>query len=177
MNYRKTILHVDDDPQLTRLVAQYLRPLGYEVTSLNDPTQTLRVLSELQHRLVLLDIEMPKVSGLDLLQQIKHAHGGSQVIMLTGLVSTQTLLQSYRWGAEFCIFKPMMSVAPLLEAVEAVFRKIDHWWSALEELGKQRRSLEGSGSRPLPEAAFEVPASQCVATAGLQEGSAQWTLA
>ncbi|MEI8375026.1 MAG: response regulator [Planctomycetota bacterium] len=170
MNYRKTILHVDDDPQLTRLVAHYLQPLGYEVTSLNDPTQTLRVLSELQHRLVLLDIDMPEANGLDLLQQIKHTHGGSQVIMLTGLVSTQTLLQSYRWGAEFCIFKPMTNVAPLLEAVEAVFRKIDHWWSALEELGKQRRNLENGGGLPLPEAALEVPISQLVATTGLQEG-------
>jgi len=175
MNYRKTILHVDDDPQLTRLVGQYLRPLGYEVTSLNDPTQTLRALRESQHRLVLLDIEMPEANGLDLLQQIKHAHGGSQVIMLTGLVSMQTLLQSYRWGAEFCIFKPMTSVAPLLEAVETVFRKIDHWWSALEELGKQRRNLERSGPCPLQETTPEVPASQLVATAGIQEGLAQWT--
>jgi DNA-binding response OmpR family regulator len=173
MNYRKTILHVDDDPQLTRLVAQHLRPLGYEVTSLNDPTQALQVLSESHHRLVLLDIDMPHVNGLDLLRQIKHAYGGSQVIMLTGLVSTQTLLQSYRWGAEFCIFKPLTSVAPLLEAVEAVFRKIDHWWSALEELSRQRRSVESSGTWYLSAAAPQVPSSQLDATAGLQESLTQ----
>jgi CheY-like chemotaxis protein len=169
MNYRKTILHVDDDPQLTRLVAHYLRPLGYEVTCLNDPTQTLQMLSESQHRLILLDIDMPHVNGLDLLRQIKHAHGGTQVIMLTGQVSTQTLLQSYRWGAEFCISKPLTSAAPLLEVVEAVFWKIDHWWNALAELSKQRRASESSGRGCLPAATPADPAGQPVATPGRQE--------
>jgi DNA-binding response OmpR family regulator len=169
MNYRRTILHVDDDPQITRLSAQHLRPLGYEVTCLNDPRQALRALSEAHHRLVLLDIDMPYINGLDLLRQIKHAYGGSQVIMLTGLVSMQTLLQSYRWGAEFCIFKPLTSVAPLVEAIEAVFRKIDHWWNALEELSKQRRSLENSGTWHLPTAASEISADQLATIPGLKE--------
>ena len=87
MNHQKTILHIDDDPQVTRLVAQYLGQRGYEVTSLNNPAHALRALSESQHRVVLLDIDMPDLNGLELLRQIKHAHGGSQVIMLTGLVS------------------------------------------------------------------------------------------
>jgi len=168
MSYRKTILHVDDDPQLTRLVAQHLGPLGYDVTSLNDPEQALMVLSESHHRVVLLDIEMPNVNGLTLLREIKRAYGGSQVIMLTGLVSVQTLLQSYRWGAEYCIFKPLMSIAPLVEAIEAVFRKIDHWWNALEELSKQRR-LEDSGRWHLPSAAPEISADQLVTMPGLKE--------
>ena len=169
MNYRKTILHVDDDPQITRLVAQYLQPRGYEVTCLNDATRALQVLSESHHRLILLDIDMPHVNGLDLLREIKHAHGGSQVIMLTGLVSTQTLLQSYRWGAEFCIPKPLTSAVPLVEVVEAVFWKIDHWWNALAEISKQRRALDGSGHGGLPAASPEDPAGQPAATPGVEE--------
>jgi DNA-binding response OmpR family regulator len=166
MSYRKTILHIDDDPQLTRMVAKHLSPLGYEVTSLNDPEQAMMVLSESQHRVVLLDIAMPNVNGLTLLREIKRAYGGSQVIMLTGLVSVQTLLQSYRWGAEYCIFKPLTSIAPLVEAIEAVFHKIDHWWNALEELSKQRRSLEDSGRWHLPSAAPAVLTEQPAATPG-----------
>jgi CheY-like chemotaxis protein len=163
MNYQKTILHVDDDPQLTCLVAQYLRPRGYEVTSLNDPTQALSALSEQQFRLVLLDIDMPQMNGLELLQQIKQSYGGSQVIMLTGLVSLQTLLQSYRCGAEFCVFKPLADFAPLLEAIESVFRKIDHWWGVLGEFCKQRRALGLSGNWYLPAAASCAAPPQSVA--------------
>jgi CheY-like chemotaxis protein len=144
VSYRKTILHVDDDPDMTLLVAEHLRPLGYEVTSLNDSTQALGVLNQLHPRLILLDIDMPHINGLDLLPQIKQADGGYQVIMLTGLVSMQSLLQSYRRGAEYCIFKPLTDVTPLLAAIEAVFRKIDHWWGALEEIRRHRRTLSGS---------------------------------
>ncbi len=157
MSYDKPILHVDDDLQFTRMVAHQLRPLGYGVTSLNDPAQTLSMMSRSNYRLVLLDIDMPQVNGLDLLRQIKRTDGGTQVIMLTGLVSTQTLLQSYRWGAEFCIFKPLTSIAPLAEAIETVFRKIDHWWNALDELSRQRHALRATGMSPALPAAWAVP--------------------
>jgi len=167
MNYPKTILHIDDDPTLTRLVAQHLRPLGYEVTCLHAPTQALRTLSESHYRLILLDIDMPEINGLDLLQQIKKGYGGSQVIMLTGLVSMFTLLQSYQFGAEYCVFKPLTSVAPLLEAVEAVFRKIDHWWGVLAEFRKQRRIMESNDGRDFSTASLGVPASQLLGTAGM----------
>lgn len=144
MSYKKALLHVDDDPQFTRLVACRLSKLGYEVASLNDPLQTVQVLNESHHRLVLLDIDMPKLSGLDLLKQIKTEIGGTQVIMLTSLVSLQTLLQSYRWGAEFCVFKPIENMQPLVDAIETVFRKIDHWWAALERLGKELRAVRSA---------------------------------
>jgi DNA-binding response OmpR family regulator len=160
MTYRKTILHVDDDPQLTRLVAHQLRLRGYEVTSLHDPSQTLQVLSEMYHRLVLLDIDMPDTNGLELLRQIKQEYGGSQIIMLTGQVSMQTLLQSYRWGAEYCVFKPVTTIAPLLEVVEAAFRKIDHWWNALEELCRHRNSGEDRTAAAPSQGAATRPATK-----------------
>lgn len=154
MNYRKTILHVDDDPQMTRLVANRLTPLGYEVTSLNEPSRALEMVTASDPRVILLDVDMPGVNGIDLLQEIKRACGGSQVIMLTGQVSIQTLLHSYRSGAEFCIFKPLTDVAPLRTAIETVFRKIDHWWNAMSEMSRQRHDLmsaeEQECSLPIP---------------------------
>jgi CheY-like chemotaxis protein len=156
--YRKAILHVDDDPVFTRLVAQRLTAVGYEVTSLNDPTQTIRVLNDSYHRLVLMDIDMPAMSGLNLLRQIKSDCGGVQVIMLTGTVSMQTLLQSYRWGAEFFVFKPLESMKPLVTAIETVFQKIDHWWVAMEHLGKERRAGHPAGA-PSPRADTSGPAA------------------
>lgn len=149
--YRKAILHVDDDPVFTRLVAQRLTAAGYEVTSLNDPSQTIRVLNDSYHRLVLLDIDMPDMSGLKLLRQIKSECGGVQVIMLTGTVSMQTLLQSFRWGAEFFVFKPLESMRPLVTAIESVFQKIDHWWVAMEHVGKERRAGHPAAA-PAPQA-------------------------
>ncbi len=140
MDYKRTILHVDDDPQITRLIAERLKGLGYEVTSLNDPRRALEELNRSHQRLVLLDIDMPHVNGLELLRQIQAHYGGTQVIMLTGMVTMQTVLQSFRWGAEFCVFKPITDLKPLLKVIERTFWKIDRWWDTLEYLSQEKRS-------------------------------------
>jgi phenylacetyl-CoA:acceptor oxidoreductase subunit 2 len=72
-------------------------------------------------RVVLLDIDMPQINGLEALREIKQHDGGIQVIMLTGLVSMNTVLESMRLGAESCLFKPVTDVAPLLDAIEAAW--------------------------------------------------------
>ncbi len=138
MNPQKAVLHIDDDPQVTRLVAARLKSHGYEVISLNDSRGALRELMQNQWRVVLLDIDMPGVNGLDLLREIKAYDGGVQVIMLTGVVSMNTLLQSFRFGAEACLFKPLADERPLLDTLEDTFRKIDRWWDTLEELSQRR---------------------------------------
>ena len=149
MNEERSILHVDDDLQVTRMVAQRLNVHGYQVTSLNDPSLALKELMCNQWRVVLLDIDMPGINGLDLLREIKAYDGGIQVIMLTGLVTLTSILQSFRWGAEACLFKPLGSIEPLLEALGDTFRKIDRWSEALEELSRRRqagRNVAGKAS-------------------------------
>ncbi|MGC3966993.1 MAG: response regulator [Pirellulales bacterium] len=138
----RTILHIDDDSQITRLVAHLLRRKGYEVASLNDPTQALGEILRHGYRIVLLDIDMPQLDGLELLRRIKEYDGGVQVIMLTGLVTLSNAMAAFRGGAEGCFFKPLEDVAPLCEAIDATFHKIEHWWRALHNLTRQRRQVE-----------------------------------
>ncbi len=150
MNYSRTILHVDDDPLITRFVAARLRAIGYEVTSVNDPRQALDEHELSQQRLVLLDIDMPHISGIDLLGQIKAINGGTQVIMLTSMVTMSTVLKSYRMGAEYCIFKPILDMDLLIEAIDSTFLKIDHWWSALERLSIERQGINDASEFMIP---------------------------
>ena len=135
----RTILHVDDDPQITRIVATHLNAHGYQVTQLHDPYDALDVIMRSQYRVVLLDIDMPGLDGLELLRKIKAFDGGIQAIMLTGVVSMSTVLQSLRFGAEACFFKPLIDYQPLLNALGSTFAKIDRWWITLEELSLRRR--------------------------------------
>jgi hypothetical protein len=58
----------------------------------------------------------------------------------------QSVLQSFRWGAEFCIFKPLVDYGPLLDAVERTFCKIDHWWAALHHLTEEKRGATRTGA-------------------------------
>jgi len=134
MSYDHTILHVDDDPQVTREIAAILRENGLNVHSLNDPRQAMHELIRHQFRLVLLDIGMPFYSGMELLREIKANDGGVQVIMLSEPVTLNTALQSLRWGAEACFFKPLEDPSILLEAIEDVWWKLDRWWRTMEQL-------------------------------------------
>jgi DNA-binding NtrC family response regulator len=140
MNVPRRILHVDDDPQITQLVAEYLRDHGLETVQLHDPCAVLHGLARFQERVMLLDIDMPGLNGIELLKAIKSFDGGIQVVMLTGMVTMTTVLQSFRFGAEACFFKPIEKVDPLAETLEYCFRKIDRWWMTLDEL--RRRKVE-----------------------------------
>ncbi len=146
-----SIIHVDDDPALLRMVAHRLKSKGIVVHSINDPTVAVDEVLKRNCRLVLLDIDMPKLNGLELLRQIKHADGGVQAIMLTGLVSLSSAMEAYRVGAEACFFKPIDNIDPLVEAINDTFRKIDRWWETMNQLSQQlrnsRTAVEPVGAR------------------------------
>lgn len=145
---RRTVLHVDDDPDLLRLVNASLSKAGYTVISLDDPTQALQKLLETDASVVLLDVDMPAIDGLSLLKQIKVQDGGVQVVILTGMVSMSTVLRSMRWGAEACVFKPITDMQHLMSCLEAAFVKLDHWWETLVNL----RLLQRKERAQAPEA-------------------------
>ena len=140
MERNRTVLHIDDDPAILRIVSQALKAEECEVVSLSDPTLALQELRKTGARTVVLDIDMPQMDGLTLLKKIKDYDGGIQVIMLTGLVTMDSVLKSLRLGAEACLFKPLHDFQPLRNAVEASFEKIDYWWATLHEL-KERKSV------------------------------------
>lgn len=138
----RTILHVDDDDSILRLVAKRLTEHDFRVVSLNDPTRAIDEIVQRQIRVALLDIAMPARSGIDVLRDIKDFDGGIQVLMLTGIVTVSSVLKTFRFGAEACFFKPMTDFEPLVSALNDTFRKIDRWWNTLQILAHQRRELE-----------------------------------
>lgn len=145
---KRELLHVDDDPQFTRLVAARLKSFGIRSCPLDDPRECMDRLIHDGYRVVLLDIDMPHVGGLQLLEEIKRHDGGIQVIVLTGLVTMSTALRSLRLGAEACLFKPVEDFAPLVDAIERTFRKIESWWETLERLSEHRHAEANGVSSP-----------------------------
>jgi DNA-binding NtrC family response regulator len=138
VNERRTILHIDDDPAILRLVAGRLGHEGYDVIGCSDPQDIESLLLSTNARICLLDISMPRADGLEILKQIKRYDGGVQVIMLTGLVSMNAVLDSLRNGAEALYFKPILNFEPLLEILNDSVRKTDRWRQTLEELRLRR---------------------------------------
>ncbi|UUO05974.1 response regulator [Blastopirellula sp. J2-11] len=133
------ILHIDDDPTITRMMQARLAQHGYAVDELHDPTCWRGALVNGGYRVVILDIEMPQLSGLEVLQQIKQFDIGVAVIMLTGQLKMNLVFEALGYGAEYCLFKPADELRPILEALEASFYRIDHWRSAGAHAARQMR--------------------------------------
>ena len=133
INQDRKILHVDDDPAITRIVSSVLSYKGYSVISLNDPNLAIQSLTQTGARIVILDIDMPEMSGLSLLEEIKSIDGSIQVIMLTGMVSMATIFRATQLGAEECLFKPISDLNELGEAVDRAYEKMLRWWRTLRE--------------------------------------------
>lgn len=134
----RSVLHVDDDPQTQQALRESLSSVDYQLVTQRDPFDTLNRIAQDQYRVVLLDIDMSGVDGLDLLRQIKSFDGGIQVLVLTEVVSHRTLLQIQRYGATACFFKPLVNVAPLADALDEAFRGLDRWSATFADLKNRR---------------------------------------
>lgn len=141
----RNVLHVDDDPNMLQLVSKYLSK-DFNVQSIVDPTQAIDHLVSSGCRLVILDIQMGEYNGLDLLRTIKRLDGGILVVMLTGLVSIESVLVSMRDGAEACLFKPLNDPKELIETMEECATKVLRWHRSVNEL-LSRRATENSRMR------------------------------
>lgn len=128
------VLHVDDDPSMTALVSRLVGNMGADCIALNDSTLAMDYIRAHEIRVVITDLDMPGLHGLELLQQIKRFDGGINVIVFTSLVSQSSVIQSLRRGASDCVFKPLRDPQLLVGAVQLAFENVDHWRNILREL-------------------------------------------
>ncbi len=136
----RQVLHVDDDASVRRLVKRVLVSHGYDVTSLGNPREALNTIAKGNQRVIVLDIDMPGVNGLDLLRKIKAHDGGIQVLMLTSLVTQTSVMEAMRLGAVDCLFKTAHDMKGLDLAVERAFENIQLWKDRLLELALLRQN-------------------------------------
>jgi len=116
------VLVVDDDPDVCEYLGDFLGSEGYQVKLLQDPTQTLDALRADEFHVVVLDLMMPKLSGIDLLGQIRAEDDDLAVIILTGYPSLETATSSIEHEVSAYIHKPF-SVEEFREAIGRIARK------------------------------------------------------
>jgi len=103
----KNILLVDDDQNLSRSLANLFDPKRYSFEFLEDGTDVSKVVArKADLDLVMLDVNLPTMSGLDVLKQIKLVNEEIPVIVISGYVSTENAIEAIREGAYEYLTKP-----------------------------------------------------------------------
>jgi DNA-binding NtrC family response regulator len=124
------ILVVDDDQDSCDLIEKILKKEGYRVTTLTDGRQTEGELRKHDTHLAIVDLKMPEISGLDVLQMIRHHDTDCAVIMMTGYATLDSAVSALRGGVVDYLRKPVRED---------------------ELLGAVRRALAAKGLALMPE--------------------------
>ncbi|HVG34913.1 MAG TPA: sigma-54 dependent transcriptional regulator [Pyrinomonadaceae bacterium] len=120
MSRRIRVLVVDDDNLLRKLVTDQLLRSGFEAAPAASAQEAFESLKQKDFDVLLMDIQMPGLSGLDALREIRKMEDAPEVIMLTADTSLPTGLEAMRLGAYDYLTKPST-----LDEMEAVIRKAD----------------------------------------------------
>jgi two-component system response regulator HydG len=111
------VLVVDDEPALLKALEALLRRAGHAVVALDNPIAALQRLAAEDFDVALLDIKMPQLSGLELLNAVKHRRPEVEVIIMTGHATVETALQALKMGAYDYLTKPFDDVELVARAV------------------------------------------------------------
>lgn len=101
------LLAIDDDPATLELVETVLAQEGLEMETASDPELGLSLALRLRPQIVLLDLAMPKLGGMDILDRLVQFDPTTEVILMTGDYSTESAVEAIRRGASDYLTKPL----------------------------------------------------------------------
>lgn len=130
----KRILIVDDEKEIVRTVRAYLDKEGFKTYAAYDGEQALRAWEEKQPDLIVLDLMLPKLSGIDVTKEIRKK-SNTPIIMLTAKAAESDRIVGLELGADDYIVKPF-SPRELVARVRAVLRRIEGAGSKTEHIVK-----------------------------------------
>ena len=122
MSQKIKLLYVDDEDSLRILVKNQLVSEGFEVDTADDGDTAVEILQKKQYDIILLDIRMPRMNGIDVLKYLKQNKIRPRVIMLTAVDDLSIAIESLKNGANDYITKPY-DLDNLLNCIQRVLAK------------------------------------------------------
>lgn len=130
MTYK--ILIIEDSEDLAQLLALHLKDLGYEVAIAFDGNTGLKLAKEGDNNLVILDLMLPGIDGMEICRQLRSQKNYTPILMLTSKSSELDRVLGLEMGADDYVVKPF-SVQELIARIKAILRRMDLISSATEE--------------------------------------------
>jgi len=116
---KKRILIADDEEIVRNLLAETLKPYGYEIDVVENGVEAMSHIDKKSYDLVITDYMMPKMDGLELTRKIKAKYPSTPILVITGKGPVHDLLKS---GAAACIMKPF-KISELQNMVETILNQ------------------------------------------------------
>lgn len=129
-----SILIVDDEKNITESLALDLKFDGYSVITANSGAQAIELLYKNKVDIMISDIMMPNMNGLELLKKVRLGYPMIRVIMMTGYVRLSYALECMQLHADTIIFKPFHDLNELKQAVEDAENSLKKWQDKLKLL-------------------------------------------
>src|SRR6056297_2753389 len=142
-----SILIVDDEASILKSLSGILSDEGFETLTATNGYEALKILETQSPDLVLLDIWMPGIDGIDTLKEIKQQHPGTPVVMITGHGTIETAVNATKMGAYDFIEKPI-SIDKVIVAINNAlnFRRLEEENQYLRKKTIERNSITGSSA-------------------------------
>lgn len=115
------VLVVDDEPDICEYMTLLLTQSGYQVVALTNPLEVIDTLKADTFHIVILDLMMPKLNGIELLDQIRRIDTDIAIVIFTGYPSVDTAVQSLKHNVSDYIKKPF-DVQEFTETIERILR-------------------------------------------------------
>ena len=125
------LLIVDDEEEILLMLRRNLELEGYETTVTTSPQEAVDLMKEGLFNLVLTDIKMPDMSGIELLREIKRINPLANVIMMTGYSSMSHVVECLGSGAVDYFVKPFTDLGIIIEALDQARNRISRWRTAM----------------------------------------------
>jgi PAS domain S-box-containing protein len=160
MKINTPILYAEDDTLLRRSTALYLTTLGFRVIGAENGLEAWNIFQQKRPDLVLTDLRMPVMNGLELMTKVIAASPDTPIIILSGVGTMSDVIEALRLGAWDYLTKPTPEMSILVHAIEKVLErarllhesrsyqqrleeKVQERTQALEEELTERRKIEG----------------------------------
>lgn len=153
---RAKILVVDDEAMVRSSLEETLRLEGYEVMAVSGGEAALEVLQQEPFDLILLDLKMPGMDGIDVMRAASKIAPDTKIILLTGHGSMESAVEALRFGAHDYLLKPSPSSEILSSVARAIARRTEQQQKRLllEQLDsslQRLKDVEGMENAPLAE--------------------------
>ncbi|MCX6158401.1 MAG: sigma-54 dependent transcriptional regulator [Ignavibacteriota bacterium] len=131
------ILIVDDEESIVDSLSLILRHAGYEVDFCYDGIAALKKFSDSSYDLILLDIKMPKMDGMEVLEKMMDMKNDQLIIMISGHGNIETAVEATKKGAYYFLEKPLPDISEML----VTFKNAIDYKNSKDELARYKKDL------------------------------------